>query len=140
MSERNGRCLCGAVSFTLASDPVVTRICWCRDCQHQSANGVANLLVSADSLTFEGEIAEFTKKADSGNTITRQFCPTCGTQLFAKVDVRPQFRVVRAGNLDDTSSIKPNMNIWTTSAPKWACLDMTLEQSDHQAPPPKPTA
>jgi hypothetical protein len=138
MSERSGRCLCGAVSFTLAKDPVVTRICWCKDCQHLSANGTVNLLVTADSLSITGEIAEFTKQADSGNQITRQFCPACGVHLFAKVDVRPQFRVVRAGNLDNTSSIKPDMNIWTSSAPQWACLDMTLEQSERQAPPPKP--
>jgi hypothetical protein len=138
MSERSGRCLCGAVSFTLAKDPVVTRICWCKDCQHLSANGTVNLLVTADSLSITGEIAEFTKQADSGNQITRQFCPACGVHLFAKVDVRPQFRVVRAGNLDNTSSIKPDMNIWTSSAPDWACFDMTLEQSERQAPPPKP--
>jgi hypothetical protein len=140
MAERNGRCLCGAVSFTLVKDPVVTRVCWCRDCQHQSANGTVNLLVTVDSLSFNGEVAEFTKQADSGNHITRQFCPACGTQLFAKVDVRPQFRIVRAGNLDDTSSIKPDMNIWTSSAPQWACLDLDLEQSERQAPPPKPSA
>jgi hypothetical protein len=140
MTERTGHCLCGAVSFKLATEPLVTRICWCRDCQHISANGTVNLLVGAEGLAISGQLAEYTKKADSGNEVTRQFCPNCGTHLFARVAARPQFCVVRAGNLDEPSSIKPSMNIWTSSAPQWACLNTTLEQFERQAPPPKPAA
>jgi len=137
MTERSGRCLCGAVSFKLAAEPLSTRVCWCRDCQHLAANGSVNLLVQAESLFVSGQISEYTKKADSGDDVTRQFCPNCGAHLFAKVAARPQFRVVRAGNLDDPSSIKPNMNIWTASAPGWACLDPALERVEHQPEPPK---
>ena len=142
MTERTGHCLCGAVSFTLTTDPLATRVCWCRDCQHLAANGTVNLLVPAEALSVSGELSEYTKTADSGNSITRQFCPQCGTQLFAKSSGRPQFRVVRAGNLDEPSSIQPDMNIWTASAPAWACLDPALERVEHQpvAPKPAPTS
>jgi hypothetical protein len=137
MTERTGRCLCGAVSFKLAAEPLATRICWCRDCQHSSANGTVNLIVSADHLSTVGELTEYTKTADSGNQITRQFCPVCGTHLFAKVSARPQFRVVRAGNLDDPSSIQPDTNVWVSSAPRWACMDMSLERVEKQSAPPQ---
>jgi hypothetical protein len=138
MTERTGRCLCGAVTFRLAADPLATRICWCRDCQHLAANGTVNLLVAADALTVSGALAEHTKTADSGNAVTRQFCPACGTHLFALSSARPQFRVLRAGNLDEPSSIRPAMNIWADSAPAWACLDPALERVDRQPVPPKP--
>lgn len=137
MTERAGRCLCGAVSFTLAAEPAAVRICWCRDCQHIAANGTVNLLVPAEALTVVGPLAEYTKTADSGNTITRQFCPSCGAHLFAKSSGRPQFRVVRAGNLDDPSSVQPSSNIWVASAPGWACLDPALERVEHQSSAPK---
>lgn len=137
MTERTGRCLCGAVNFKLAAEPVATRVCWCRDCQHLAANGTVNLLVPAAALTVSGPLSEYTKQADSGNEVTRQFCPSCGTHLFAKSSGGPQFRVVRAGNLDDPSSIKPSRNIWAASAPGWACLDPALERVEHQAPAPK---
>jgi hypothetical protein len=97
------------------------------------------MLVAADGLTVSGTLSEHTKTADSGNEVTRQFCPSCGTHLFAKSTARPQFRVVRAGNLDDPSSIKPSLNIWAASAPSWACLDPTLERTERQPPSPKPT-
>jgi hypothetical protein len=64
----------------------------------------------------------------------------CGTHLFAKAAARPQFRVVRAGNLDEPSSIRPTMNIWADSAPAWACMDGALERVAQQPLPPKPAA
>jgi hypothetical protein len=139
MTERTGRCLCGAVSFKLATEPLATRVCWCRDCQHLAANGTVNLLVPADGLTISGVLSEHTKTADSGNEVTRQFCPQCGTHLFAKSSARPLFRVVRAGNLDDPSSVQPSTNIWAASAPIWACLDPVLERVEQQPLPPKPS-
>lgn len=135
-TQRHGRCLCGAVTFSLDSEPLAARVCWCRDCQHLAANGTVNLLVSADSLKVEGTLAEFHKPADSGNQITRQFCPACGSHLFALSSARPQFRVVRAGNLDEPSSIRPTQNIWSASAPEWACLNPALERVEQQPLPP----
>jgi hypothetical protein len=137
MVERSGRCLCGAVSFRLDADPLMVRVCWCRDCQHLAANGTVNLLVATDALHVTGATAEYVKQADSGNAIVRHFCPTCGTQVFARTDARPQFRIVRAGNLDDPSSVRPTANIWTSSAPAWACFDPGLDRFERQPPPPQ---
>jgi hypothetical protein len=139
MAERIGRCLCGAVSFKIVTEPLATRVCWCRDCQHLAANGTVNILVPVEALTISGPLAEHTKKADSGNEVTRQFCPSCGTHLFAQSSGRPQFRVVRTGNLDEPSSVHPAMNVWAASAPGWACLDPALERVEHQPVPPKPS-
>ena len=136
MTQRSGHCLCGAVTFTLDADPLVVRVCWCRDCQHLAANGTVNMMVPTSALTVSGSLAEHTKTANSGNAITRQFCPTCGTHMFARSDARPQFRVVRVGNLDEPSSIRPHMNIWASSAPTWACLDASIERVDQQPAPP----
>ncbi len=140
MTERTGRCLCGAVSFKLGADPLAVRVCWCRDCQRIAANGTVNMMVAADALVVAGALAEHAMTAASGNEITRQFCPGCGTHLFAKSSARPQFRVVRAGTLDDPSSVSPTMNIWATSAPLWACLDPALERVEHQPLPPQSRA
>lgn len=131
-ATRTGRCLCGAVSFTLAAEPLATRVCWCRDCQHLAANGTVNLVVPAEALRVSGIVAEYGRTAESGNRITRQFCPVCGTHLFGISSGRPQLRVVRVGNLDDPSSVTPTTNIWTDSAPAWACLDPALEQVQGQ--------
>jgi hypothetical protein len=140
MSLRTGRCLCGAVSYRLTADPLIARICWCRDCQHLSANGTMNMFVPSDALTFAGTLGEYASAADSGNMIRRRFCPVCGVHLFANADARPQITVVRVGTLDDPSSVQPTMNIWASSAPTWACLDPRLTRVERQPPPPVPKA
>src|ERR1700760_1898239 len=118
---RTGHCLCGAVHFTITAEPVACRACWCRDCQHLAANGTVNILVPTEALEVSGALSGFTKIADSGNEVVRQFCPGCGSQLFVRNAGRPHLTVVRVGNLDDPSSVRPSGNIWTTSAPAWGC-------------------
>ncbi|MEI7782947.1 MAG: GFA family protein [Betaproteobacteria bacterium] len=106
------------------------------DCQHLAANATVNLRVPAESLTVFGTLSAYTKAAESANSVTCQFCPNCGTQLFAQSAARPQWRVIRAGNLDEPSSIKPSMNIWADSAPAWACIDPSLDRVAKQPVPP----
>ncbi len=136
MSERSGHCLCGAVSYQLSGEPLVTRVCWCRACQQLAGNGMVNALVPSTALKVSGELKDFVRTADSGNRITHQFCPLCGAHLFAHSSARPQFTVIRVGTLDDPASVRPTMNIWSVSAPGWACLDATLERVERQPSPP----
>ena len=138
MSVRTGQCLCGAVKFRLNAEPLAVRVCWCRDCQHLAANGTVNMMVAADQLEVTGETAVYRSQADSGNQMSRHFCPQCGAHVFASSAARPQFRVLRVGALDDPSSVKPTANIWAASAPAWACMDPALQQFDAQPPAPQP--
>jgi len=136
MSERTGGCLCGEVRYRLTAEPVVSRICWCRDCQRIAGNGTANAMFPAGAIEVTGSISEFVSMADSGNYIQRRFCPLCGCHLFADSSGRPGLSVVRIGTLDDPSSIKPASNIWSGSAPTWACLDPSIDRFEQQPPPP----
>jgi hypothetical protein len=72
MTEKTGRRLCGDVSFKLATEPLGTRICWCRDCQHLAGNVSVNIMVAADGLTVTGKLADHTKSANSGKVTGRE--------------------------------------------------------------------
>jgi hypothetical protein len=136
MTERTGHCLCGAVRFRLSAEPLAARVCWCRDCQHLSANGMVNILVSTAAIEISGQLSEFVRTAASGNKIRQRFCPSCGSPMFANSSTRPEVTAVRVGSLDDPSSVRPTMNIWSSSAPAWACFDPELGRLDQQPPPP----
>ncbi|HMW18556.1 MAG TPA: GFA family protein [Accumulibacter sp.] len=137
MNTRTGGCLCGEVRFKLTTEPLVSRICWCRNCQHIAANGTANAIFPTATIEITGSPAAYSSTAESGNLVTRRFCSKCGCHLFADSSGRPGFTVVRLGTLDDPSSIRPTANIWTTSAPKWACMDGNLDQFEGQPAPPQ---
>ena len=133
MKERTGGCLCRDVRYVLTGEPVTARICWCHDCQHLAGNGTVNAIFPTDALEIQGEPSEYISAADSGNQIRRRFCPKCGSHLFADSNGRVGLTVVRVGTLDDPSSIRPVANIWSSSAPTWACLSPALQRIEQQA-------
>lgn len=136
MQVRTGSCLCGQIRFRVTGEPMVSRLCWCRDCQHIAGNGTANAIFPSDAIEIDGEPAEFTSVAESGNQVRRRFCARCGSHLFADNTGRPGLSVVRLGTLDDPSSIPPQANIWVASAPRWACLNPALPAFEKQPTPP----
>ena len=136
-----GGCRCGAVRYTIdATEPMFTRHCWCRDCQYISAGaGTVNVFFPSEAVIIEGALADYTSKADSGNTMHRQFCGSCGTPLFTQSEARMHTVGVRAGTLDDTELGKPQAIIWTASAPSWAAFEPGIPQEPKgSAPPPQP--
>jgi len=51
----------------------------------------------------------------------RQFWAICGTPMFTQAETRKHTIGVRA--LDEPDLGKPQITIWTSSAPNWACFD-----------------
>ncbi len=131
-----GGCLCKAVRFSISGPPLAARVCWCRLCQYLGAgSGMVSVCFPADGLDVQGTAAWFSSDADSGNIMQRGFCPICGTPLFSKAEVRPHLVFVRAGALDDSGLLAPQMTIWTAAAPHWAVFDPALPQYPGQPPP-----
>lgn len=129
-------CLCGAVRVTIDAEPVRARACWCRLCQYLAAgNATVNVMFPAEAVAVEGEVRWFESIADSGNRMSRGFCPECGTPIFSKPAAQFPFVIVRAGALDDPGLIAPQATIWTDMAPDWACIDPDLPQFERQPPP-----
>jgi hypothetical protein len=131
-----GGCLCGAVRYEIAAEPITSRVCWCRVCQRIGAgSGTVNVCFPSAATRIDGELADFVSVADSGNTMHRRFCPRCGVHLFSEAEARPHLIFVRAGTLDDPRIGKPLASIWLSQAPSWACIDPQLPRFDHQPPP-----
>jgi hypothetical protein len=138
MTAVEGGCLCGAVRYHIAAEPVTTRVCWCRLCQFMACgNATVNVVFPSQSLVVTGEMGDFASIADSGNKMHRRFCPKCGTHIFSEAEARPHTVIVRAGTLDDVTIAKPEVTIWTSQAPAWAQIDPNIPQHTHQPPPPK---
>ena len=123
-----GRCFCGQIRYTIDAEPVGARMCWCRDCQYiASGSATVNVLFPEDAVKFEGVTTTLVKTADSGNTVERGFCPTCGSQMYSRT-IQPAGAPIRirAGTLDNPELKAPEAIIWTDSAPGWAVLDPKL--------------
>ena len=116
----NGQCLCGAVHYVSQGPAVFMGNCYCADCRRESGTGhITAVAVPDPTLVVTGVTADFTKPADSGNTIRNTFCPVCGTTLFTHPSALAGLALLRAGTLDDPSQVAPGINMFVASAPAW---------------------
>lgn len=87
-----------------------------------------NVLFPEDAVAWTGPVTTLRMVADSGNTVERGFCATCGSQLYSRTIDPPGTQPVRvrAGTLDDPGLAPPQAAIWVDSAPAWALFDPAL--------------
>ncbi len=136
MVEITGGCLCKSVRYRVTAAPIVTRVCWCRDCQYLGAgSATVNACFATSAMRIEGETRDYASVAASGNRMHRRFCPKCGTALFSEAEARPHLIFVRVGTLDDPEVARPAATIWTSAAPTWACIDSSIAAVAGQPPP-----
>ena len=139
MSSLTGGCLCGAVRYTIGVPVSELRACHCKNCRKSSgAQGTVNVVVpSAQFKITQGTTKKYDDSATaSGRTLSRHFCPTCGSPIYSHRNPDPGFVVVRAGSLDDSSGMKIKTHIWTDTAMPWAYIDPATERHPGNLPPP----
>ena len=124
MSERlEGGCACGKVRYRLASEPLVVHCCHCLNCQRQTGSAfVINVLIEADRVELlAGEPVAVDAPRDAGPAQRIYRCPTCQVAVYSEYG-RPEVKFVRAGTLDDPSSVAPDVHIYTRSKLPWVRL------------------
>jgi hypothetical protein len=52
-------------------------------------------------------------KSEGGNTMSRGFCPTCGSPIMIRRAETPQVAFIQAGSLDDPKIFKPVAEVFT---------------------------
>ncbi len=120
----SGKCLCGAVEFQSAADPQFIGQCHCVDCRKSSGTDhCTHIVVPEDGFTVSGEIKFYDHPADSGNIVSRGFCPKCGSAIYSKNAAMAGMVFVRASGLGDLEIAKPQMLLFTSRAPSWSQLD-----------------
>lgn len=132
MSKIAGGCLCGNVRYSSDAEPAMIAVCHCPDCQKQSGGAFSvNVLVPKETVAFTGDTREqYVVNGDSGMTVTRNFCKNCGSPLSTELEAFDNLAAVKAGTLDDSSWVEPNIQIWCSSAQPWGELNDELQKAD----------
>lgn len=118
-----GGCLCGKVRYSADAEPTFVGVCHCKNCQKQA--GTAFSIVVAlpkPALSVRGSLKTYDDRGDSGKAVYRRFCPDCGSPIISEVEVMPELAMIKAGTLDDTTWLKPTMEIFCDSAQPWVSL------------------
>ncbi|MCG8689570.1 MAG: GFA family protein [Minwuiales bacterium] len=133
--EFSGGCLCGAVRYQ-GRDPMGGGHCHCVDCRKASGTGHgSHMWLSQDAFTVTGEVKFYESKADSGNTVGRGFCPTCGSAIYSTNSAMPGLVVLRASSLDDPEVFEPQIVVYAAKAASWDPVAQGLPTFDGMPPP-----
>lgn len=125
MEMRHGSCLCGAIRYEAAGEPLRVGICHCHDCRRESGSAFTVFAVwPRDHFRFKGE-----PKVHAG----RGFCPTCGSRLFNLSDTEAE---IRTGSLDSApTDLAPQYEIWVKRREPWLAALPGLPQYDEDRAP-----
>ncbi len=130
-----GGCLCGAVRYQ-GQEQRGGGHCHCIDCRRTSGTGHgSHMIVPEAGFTVSGELRFFDAPADSGNTVSRGFCPTCGSAIYSRNSAVPGVVFVRASSLDDPEVFRPQMIVYTKRAPSGDRMDPALPAFEAMPPP-----
>lgn len=122
-----GQCLCGQVNYTVTAEPRIMSQCHCDDCRRATGAGHAsNAFFKQNAVHITGETNAYVSIADSGATVTRYFCPNCGSSLFGALSKRKNVLAVAVGTFDDSSWFKPSAIVYSKSRPLWDCMDQNI--------------
>ena len=134
----SGGCACGAIRYESSAAPVLSVNCHCRDCQRASGSAYAAIVaVPAAAFRMQGEPRYRVSKADSGTTMRRGFCGDCGSPLVIFEVERPGVALIQVASLDDPSTYRPMMDLYTASAHPWDVMSPELPKYPGMPPLPE---
>jgi hypothetical protein len=119
--DLSAACACGAVTVRFSGTVLSMFMCSCEDCQKASGTGHSCVaLARPGEVTISGEVRSFARPANSGATLTRHFCPACGTPLYAQSSRAEGVLMLPVGLFGaDTGWYDPNQLIFARTHRAW---------------------
>jgi hypothetical protein len=120
-----GGCACGTIRYKLTASPLIVHACHCRDCQRLTGGPfVINIWIERAFVEADHTAPKsFRLAGGSGQPNDVFFCGKCGTTLWSRYQRAPgDCLFVRAGTLDDSTAVTPDVHIFTRSKLPWLPL------------------
>lgn len=131
-----GGCLCGAVRYESSSAPIVAGHCHCEHCRKTSGTGHGSHIgIPSAALQVTGEVKFYDAPTDTGNVVSRGFCPNCGSALYSTNSGMPDLAFPRASSLDDPEVFQPQLIVYSKRAASWDKMDPDLPAFEGMPPP-----
>lgn len=120
MTTRTASCACGGLAATCEGEADYVSLCSCQDCQRRTGSAFGLVAVYArEAVTTAGAAKGYSRVAESGNTSTMHFCPTCGSTVFWDPDARPGIICIAVGAFADPTFPMPVRTVYDEHRHPW---------------------
>lgn len=117
------QCQCGQLSADVAGPTDQIVACHCQACQRRSGSPFAVMAYYPEQdVAISGRSSEYTRVADSGRSLTFGFCPTCGTSLWMRSELKPSVVGIPVGAFADSTFPAPVRSVWEQSMHQWLAI------------------
>ncbi|MGY1880264.1 GFA family protein [Pseudomonas reactans] len=116
-----GSCLCGAVTYQVATPLKAATHCHCKKCQKGHGAAFATYASARRSDVTIQAVRDTLKSYESSPGITRQFCSECGSSLFWS-DAKgkyPEWISIALGTLDTPFTAQAQAHSCVESRVAW---------------------
>ena len=123
MIVRHAACNCGQLNVPCEGEPVRISACHCLECQRRTGSVFSvQARFHRDRAAIRGNAAQYSRVADSGNRLTFNFCPECGSTVYWTSEAAPDLIAVAVGAFADQSFSAPEFSVWERSQHSWVAL------------------
>lgn len=120
MTTRTASCSCGALQVTCTGEAARISMCHCIACQRRTGAPLsAQSRFKREQVAVSGASTRYARAADSGNTVTFHFCPTCGSTVFWELSGFPDLIAVALGMFADPAYPPPKVSVWERTRHPW---------------------
>ncbi|MFC1233980.1 GFA family protein [Vibrio sp. F74] len=128
---RTASCSCNLVTIRCKGEPIRTAICHCFECQKRTGSvfGVQARYLTENTV-LDGEVVSYSRIADSGNQVTYDFCPRCGTTMRLKLNAVLDATIVPLGLFKEQDFASPSFSVYEQRKRGWISFDCEMDHFD----------
>jgi hypothetical protein len=109
--------------MAVTGEPAMVNMCHCTECQRRSGVPLTvNAYFNESDVRIEGEYRTYSREAPEGRKLHNYFCPTCGTTVGWRADLRQGLIGIAVGSFNDRKFPQPQVSIWEDSMCEWVAL------------------
>lgn len=113
---KTGGCQCGEIRYESNGAPCSLYICYCKECQKQSASafGISLDVPRASFRVTQGTPKFWSRPTAKGLRLKCAFCPSCGTRVWHEYENYSDVLSIKAGSLDEPTDLSNAIHVWTS--------------------------
>ena len=128
---KKATCSCGQLEVTVSAEPVRVSVCHCHECQKRTGSAFgAQARFAEGDVSVSGKTTQWTRTAESGNRITFQFCPVCGSTVLYTLEAQPGVVAVALGAFAGQTLPAPAYTVYEARQHPWVEVKGEIERYD----------